>query len=231
MSTVVEDLREQVRAAGDEFDTVVKFHEVWRPAAYDTALRERMGQSFAAHAYHLVRIALRREVYLGLTRLWGKNRTELRLEDIVRQLRKSTVFDALIADRLKTWPFGDEEGLRRGIQVHVDRAAEIVAKYSMGGSGEPTMAYLRQLRNEHLAHRSKDQVRPEPPDRIDESVEALYADMASLIAELFHAVLATAYDPRDTAGIFRFYAELFWDAARGERTEGHPKYRPPPTVP
>ncbi|MCJ2143707.1 hypothetical protein [Methylobacterium sp. E-066] len=231
MSTVVEELKGQVRAAGNEFDTVMQFHEVWRPAAFDADLRARMLPSFAGHAYHLIRIALRREVYLGLMRLWGSRKDELRLEEIGRQLRTPKVFDALVADRIKTWPFGDEDGLRRSLQVHVDKAFEIIDRYSKGGAGEPTLAYLRKLRHEHLAHRAKNPVQPEAPDQIDADVEALYGDMATLVSELFHAVLATAYNPRDTADGFKYYAELFWEAARGERTEGHPRYRPPPTSP
>lgn len=231
MSTVVEDLRNQVRAVGDEFNTVVAFHEVWRPAAFDADLRARMQSSFAGHAYYLIRIALRREVYLGLIRLWGKRADELRLEHIARQLRKPQVFDALVADRMQNWPFGDEEGLRRSLQVHVDKAFEIIDRYSPGGAGESTLAYLRTLRNEHLAHRAKNQAQPETPEQIDADIEALYEDMATLVSELFHAVLSTAYDPRETARMYKQYAELFWEAARGERTEGHPRYRPPPPCP
>lgn len=230
MSTVVEDLKDQVRAAGDEFNIVVAFHEVWRPAAFDTDLRARMQSSFAGHAYHLIRIALRREVYLGLMRLWGSRKDELRLEEIARQLRKPQVFDALVADRMQTWPF-DEDGLRGSLQVHVEKAFEIIDRYSKGGAGEPTMAYLRRLRHEQLAHRAKIQAQPDAPDQIDADIEALYGDMATLVSELFHAVLSTAYNPRETTNMYKFYAELFWEAARSERTEGHPRYRPPPTFP
>ena len=231
MIAAVEDLKEQVRAAGDEFNTVVAFHEVWRPAAFDTDLQARMQSSFAGHAYHLIRIALRREVYLGLIRLWGKRDDELRLGHIARQLRKPRVFDALVTDRMQTWPFGDEDRLRRSLQVHIDRAFEIIDRYSPGGAGEPTLAYLRTLRNKHLAHRAKNQAQPEAPDQIDADIEALYGDMATLVSELFHAVLSIAYDPRETARMYKYYGELFWEAARGERTEGHPRYRPPPTCP
>ena len=41
------DLRAEVRAALQEFDMAIAFHEVWKPAAYDKSLHERMGVSLA----------------------------------------------------------------------------------------------------------------------------------------------------------------------------------------
>lgn len=229
MSSKVADLKAQVSTAGGEFDTVVSFHEVWRFAAYDKDLHDRMGQSYATKAFHLIRIALRREVFLGLMRLWGSRSDEIRVDHIVKELKKPSVFDELIRERMKTWPF-DEGDLRSGIQSHVDAAAEIVAKYSKGGCGEGTIQYLRGVRNDHLAHRSKLEAKNEAASYDDEKIEELYGDMARLISELFSAVLSTAYDPKETADVFKIHASFFWEAARGERTEGHPRYRAPPSV-
>jgi hypothetical protein len=50
----------------------VTFHEVWKPAAYNEDLRERMGVSYATNAFYVVRTAVRREMLLALTRLWDK---------------------------------------------------------------------------------------------------------------------------------------------------------------
>jgi hypothetical protein len=36
-------LRATVKAAQQEFDMAVMFHEMWKPAAYDEALHKRMG--------------------------------------------------------------------------------------------------------------------------------------------------------------------------------------------
>lgn len=62
-------LREKVTAAQQEFDMAVMFHEVWKPAAYDTDLHSRMGNSYASQAFLVTRTALRREMVLALVRV------------------------------------------------------------------------------------------------------------------------------------------------------------------
>ena len=37
----------------------IAFHEVWKPAAYDTDLHARMGVSYATQAFNITRTALR----------------------------------------------------------------------------------------------------------------------------------------------------------------------------
>jgi HEPN superfamily AbiU2-like protein len=66
-------LRAQLEAAREEFDMATVFREIWKPAAYDMALHERMGVSFASHAFNVVRASLRREILLALMRLWDKD--------------------------------------------------------------------------------------------------------------------------------------------------------------
>ena len=62
-------------------------------------------------------------------------------------------------------------------------------------------------------------------DKIEKETEALYADSAKLISLLEHVVERTAYDPKETAGVYEFYAKFFWEAVTGERIEGHPRRR------
>jgi len=81
-------LRAHVKAATEEFDLAVVCHEVWKPTAYDKALHQRMGVSCATNAFRVIVTALRREVLLGITRLWDKSRGSVRMEDIARTLRK-----------------------------------------------------------------------------------------------------------------------------------------------
>ncbi len=68
----IADLGAEVKAAQQEFDMAVTFHEVWKPAAYDKDLHHRMGKSYASNAFNVVRVALRREMLLALMRLWDK---------------------------------------------------------------------------------------------------------------------------------------------------------------
>jgi hypothetical protein len=69
-----EDLRAKVQAAVREYDSVVAYHETWRFASRDKSLHERMSHSFAGKAFLVVRSALRREMLLGLSRLWDTQR-------------------------------------------------------------------------------------------------------------------------------------------------------------
>ena len=43
----IKDLRAEVRAALQEFDMAMRSTKVWKPAAYDKSLHERMGVSLA----------------------------------------------------------------------------------------------------------------------------------------------------------------------------------------
>ena len=63
------NLRKLVNAAQEEFDLAVAYHEVWKPAAYNTELHHRMGPSYASQAFRVIRSALRREMVLALMRL------------------------------------------------------------------------------------------------------------------------------------------------------------------
>lgn len=56
----------RVKAAVQEYDAVMEFHESWRIAAHDKALHERVSRSFAGQTFLVVRRALRREMLLGL---------------------------------------------------------------------------------------------------------------------------------------------------------------------
>jgi hypothetical protein len=61
-------------------------------------------------------------------------------------------------------------------------------------------------------------------------VENLYQDMLELISHLFSLVKGISYDLKETAEVHQRYASFFWESVCGERTEGHPRYRPPDGV-
>ena len=71
-------LPETVEAAREEFDMAARFHKAWKPTAYDTDLHQRIGRSFAAHTFSVVRLALRREMVLAPMRLWDKPKETIR---------------------------------------------------------------------------------------------------------------------------------------------------------
>jgi hypothetical protein len=63
----------------------------------------------------------------------------------------------------------------------------------------------------------------------EKDVEAIYVGSAEIIDQLMSIINATAITVLDSAGVQEGYARRFWASVRGERTEGHPDYRPPAT--
>ena len=218
-------LNEYVEAACQEVEWAIQFHEAWRPAAFDQSLLDRIGHSYAANTFLGIREALRREVVLALMRLWDNNSRALNLKKVADDLANPDVIDAFARDRASRLPIpGAEAGIRKDMQKHADVGLVLIRKYLRGGSHADVLLRLRTLRNEWLAHRQMARVvAPLEPGRDD--VEELYKDMLELVGRLFHLVKATAYDLGETVDVFRHNADLFWEAVRGERTEGHPRYR------
>ena len=211
------NLRARVRAAVQEYDTVVQFHESWRIAAHDQTLHGRVSHSFAGQTFLIVRQALRREMLLGLSRLWDHRSEAIKIISIAEDLEDPTILDSL-------WPNTSSYAAVRG------RAAEAVAlirRYEKGGSSYSILSRLRKLRNQYLAHH---QIVAKPigvvaEETIEKEAEALYADSSKLMNLLGHVVERNAYDPKDTADVYAFYAKFFWEAVTGEGNEGHPRRR------
>ena len=86
---------------------------------------------------------------------------------------------------------------------------------------------LKTLRNEQLAHRQIDNpTSPEDMNHTNEEVEALYQDTLEVIRLLYLLFHGIAFDlSRDVGSMYRHYAMFFWESARGEGTEGHPRYK------
>jgi hypothetical protein len=211
------DLRARVKAAVQEYDTVVQFHESWRIAAHDKALHERVSHSFAGHTFLIVRRALRREMLLGLSRLWEYQNGTIKIISIADDLENPAILGSL-------WP---NTPIYAEVRGQAAEAAALIRRYEKGGSSHSTLSRLRKLRNQHLAHH---QITAKPigvveEEEIEKDMEDLYAASAKLIGLLGHVVERTAYDPKETAGVYEFYAQFFWEAVTGERNEGHPRRR------
>ena len=221
------NLKKMVTAAHEEFYMAVKYHEVWKPSAYDKDLHSRMRRSYASQAFLVIRDALGREMVLALTRVWDRHKQAVRMSLIVHTIRKSAVIDALAAERAKpfNWP-GVFEQMRADLQVKADRVIELVSKYSEGGSHNAVREDLLRLRDERLAHRQMEPSTVAGGDKFNEAVEEFYQDNAKIIQELLSLANAEAYDPLDAAEVYQRYAAEFWAGVRGERTEGHPHFRP-----
>ncbi len=208
---VIVALQAMVTAAREEFDLAVTFHEIWKPAAYDHELHNRLGKSYATQAFLVTRTALRREMVLALMRLWDTNKKSVRMERIWHQLRDKEVIDALASDRASCAGFGDLlEFMREDLQDKADKARELIARYMEGGSHNNILETLRTLRHERLAHRRASLATAPGATATDEEIEEFYQDNSKLIQILLSFVNAMAYDPKDTAGVFALYAKSFW---------------------
>jgi len=232
VASKIASLQKQVKAAQQEFDMAVTFHETWKPAAYDEDLRKRMGKSFATLTFLVVRSALRREMLLSLMRLWDKDERNVGMElSIANVLRDQSVVHGLAVDRAVRIGMADwEDEMKSDLSQRASEAIALVEKYSEAGSHYATLQKLRRLRNKRLAHRPVKAVAATGLDPTDEEIESFYQDNSKLVGLLLSLVSGIAYDPNDTAEVTRLYAKLFWAGVRGERTEGHPNYRAPPAA-
>jgi AbiU2 len=227
----IASLRARVKAAVEEFDLAVVCHEVWKPTAYDEALHQRMGASYATNAFRVIVTALRREVLLGMTRLWDKSRGNVRMEDIARTLRKRGVVDTLAVDRAARFNDANIEAeMREDMRRQAREVLNLIDSYVGNGRNAAVLEKLLMVRHERLAHRQVEPLAATGPGLTDAEIEAFYQHNSRIISLLSSLILGVGYDPQETAGVFHRHASYFWAAARGERTEGHPNYRPPPNT-
>ncbi|ANB71930.1 hypothetical protein AYM40_05740 [Paraburkholderia phytofirmans OLGA172] len=224
-------LKEKVKAAEQEIGMAVMFHETWKPTAYEEELHKRMGESFATQAFLIVRMSLRRETLLALMRIWDSDKKAVGVQSVVRTLRDQQFFDALIASRTDHLEgylrLTLEEHLRGTLGEQLAKVGALVDKYTKGGAGFDAFRKLLILRNGQLAHRQASPAKAGGFDATDEEIESFYLDNLEIVSLLLSIVLAHAFDLNEAADVYRHYAKFFWAAALGERTEGHPDYRPP----
>lgn len=190
----------------------VTFHEIWKPAAYDQALHNRLGNSYATQAFLVTRTALRREMVLALVRLWDTNPRGIRMQSVWHDLRDSQVIDAIVMDRARRLGFLDVlEYMKEDLAQKANTALGLISKYMEGGSNNNVLGTLRALRHERLAHRQLSPTTAAGATATDEEIEEFYQDNSRLINILMSLVNAVAYDPEDTARVFRYYATCIWD--------------------
>lgn len=228
---IVTKLKTMVTAAQDQFDMAVAFHEVWKPAAFDADLHDRIGMNArAAAAFRVTQIALRREMVLALMRPWDRNSGTIQMHVIASHLKKNCVTDALGSNRSA---FSGSAAIRDALTADIKRqardAVSLIDRYQgdddRNGRPHEIRENLESLRNQRLAHYA---LTGTEGKATREDIEEFYNDNSKLIQILVSVVNATAYNPEDTARNYQLSARFFWAGARGEQTEGHPNYSPRP---
>jgi hypothetical protein len=220
---VIVQLREQVKTAQDVFDMAVTLHEVWKPAAHDQELHQRLGKSYATQAFNVVRVALRREMVLALMRLWDRDHRAIGMPSMTKTLNECAVMDALVLDRASRLGIsGAEDEIRRTLTEKAADITALVDAYNAGGAKVAFLEKLRTLRNQRLAHT---QVKARvfiQADALDDLIEEFYKDNAKIVSGLLSVVNAMRYDPLETGEVYSFYAKFFWASVRGERSATDP---------
>ncbi len=225
----IEQTEAAVRAALDEVSMAVMFHETWKPTAYDANLHARMGNSYATHAFQIIRASLRREMLLCLMRLWEsiKSKETLRASKIIENLRDKAFFEALCNKRrgeFRDFHESIEGAFIQRLRCKRDEAIALGRKYQEGGAGFAVLKKIQTLRHQRLAHRQFSSTTTSEADATDQDIETFYQDSLEFVRLSMSLVLATAVDFQETADVYRNHANFFWVNARGERTEGHPNY-------
>ncbi|MFG0924192.1 hypothetical protein ACF8SB_00555 [Pseudomonas sp. CJQ_8] len=243
---IINKLKKTVDAARQEVELAIMFHESWRPAAYDSELHDRIGTSYAAHTFQIIRMSLRRELILCLVRLWDKDRRAVGMTAIAKHLKNPKLFKALVdyrARRLGLRSMFSPGPITEALTPKRDQALELINKYSPGGEAFDVFKKLQELRHKRLAHRQVSNepaavTRLEEDDQENESgnsynwateheIEAFYQDNLVIVELLFSLINGVGYDLKSVTDVYRHHAKFFWESARGERTAGHPNYRAP----
>lgn len=219
------NIQDVVNAAKDEAIIAAMFHETWRPTAYDEDLHQRIGLSFAAHSFQIIRLSLRREMLLALMRLWDTDRRAIKMATVYENLRNKQFFDFVINKRIEKIsglrsPLKEymRECIRESLKEKKAKVLVLVQKYLEGGDGHAVLEKMQKLRNELLAHR---QIMPTSipiADTTDQEIESFYQDNLEIVRLLLDLILAITIDFNEVASTYSFYAKNFWKSAKGERT-------------
>jgi hypothetical protein len=155
--------------------------------------------------------------------LWDNNKQAIRMQFVWATLREKEVIDALALDRAnrRGWPEAVDE-MRNDLGKKAAEAVLLLNKYMEGGTHRAVLEKLLALRHERLAHRQLAPATATGANATDEEIEEFYQDNSKLIRILLSAVNAMAYDPEDTAKVYRFYASHFWGAFQKTDNKARP---------
>ena len=127
-SCEIQALKGKVCAADEEFSFAQACHEAWKPTAHDAGLHERVGISYAANTFNLIRLVLRREMVLALMRLWDKDKRTINLHSMGNALSDKRIVDALAADYAAIWahlPPSNLDDVPEELRVEVTEAVRL----------------------------------------------------------------------------------------------------------
>ena len=131
---------------------------------------------------------------------------------LFRSLREKEVIDILALDRVNRLGLPEAIAeMRDDLGKKATDAIHLINKYMDGGAHRALLEKLLALRHERLAHRQLAPATATGATATDEEIEGFYQDNSKLIHILLGVVNAMAYDPEDTAKVYRHYASCFWE--------------------
>ncbi len=190
---------------------------------------KRLGVSYATNAFRAVVTALRREVLMGLLRLWDKSKGGLRLDRIADEIRKPETVQALTEARSvcrharqneKYYADSVVADVRNNLDALATEFLQLFAKYERSGDGASILKKMRDLRDERLAHFDIHATMVSEKNATDQEIDEFFSDSTKLVQLLRRLVLGELFDPDEAAEVHRYYAKFFWASVRSERTEG-----------
>lgn len=227
-SPQMDRLRTRVKAASEEFEVAISFHEAWKPCAFDEALHRRLGMSYATNTFVAIKLALRHEMLMAMMRLWDNDRRTIRLPSIANTLRDKRAIEVLASEDAMNRSAGRignsgerlaqraakairasiEKG-QAGLHRRAREAIDIIDSYAEGRTNHHIMTILRTIRDQHLAHRQLDRAN-KAPDGSHAAAQHMYEDLTRLFELLWNVVLHTHYSLMEAAEIKEGYAGHFW---------------------
>lgn len=123
---------------------------------------------------------------------------------------------------LKLYEIQFAEDQAQILQWRAADSVAIIRKYDEAASDRQTFEYLRNLRNERLAHREvKERAEvAEGKNATDDDIERFYQHTLEVIRLLKAVVEQTSYDPEQTASIFSRNAVFFWAGVKRGANRG-----------
>ncbi len=135
--------------------------------------------------------------------------------------------------------------MRESLTPKRNQVLKLIDKYSVNGTAFEVLEKLKMLPHQHLAHRQlpnapvavagsdtlgqQDEEGEPPVWATDDEIETFYQDNLEIMRLLLSLVQGLGLDLSEVTDVYKHHAKYFWASARGERTEGHPDYHPPPS--
>jgi len=207
----VEQICQQCKVAEEELLHVISIHANWRVATLDEDIFGQFDGTYAAHTFKAVRVALRREVIMGLSRIWDTRHDTINFLKIAQSLRDQTTHDAIMLGNYRDR--ANDPEFRKACVTKRDEVCNTIERL-LARIRPEMMRRVRQIRDTHLAHRGVQERRQTAPVQgatyDDRAVDWLYVQSIKVVELLFEVVFARGSSFATASGVDEYYARHFW---------------------